>query len=106
MKNYDSRIYGEQNQNGFGVYQNVNEKFLNELEGRLHFKMEKIIKFVGTVYDQDLLMKICENAYGHLHGHEIGEDESKPALGTGSYKFTIGYKMKSGGSNFLYIKRN
>jgi rhamnosyltransferase len=27
---------------------------------------------VGTVYDQELLMKIREQAYGYFHGHEVG----------------------------------
>ena len=51
---------------------NVNEKFLKELEEKLHFRQDKRIKFVGTVYDQELLQKIRENAYGYLHGHEVG----------------------------------
>ena len=56
----------------FAIITNVNSKFLEELESRLHFKSDKRIKFVGTVYDQELLMKIRENAYGYLHGHEVG----------------------------------
>ena len=48
----------------FAIITNVNEKFLNELEEKLHFKSDKRIKFVGTVYDQELLKKIRENAYG------------------------------------------
>ena len=47
----------------FAIITNVNEKFLNELEEKLHFKSDKRIKFVGTVYDQELLKKIRENAY-------------------------------------------
>lgn len=39
----------------FAIITNVNEKFLNELEEKLHFKSDKRIKFVGTVYDQELL---------------------------------------------------
>ncbi len=27
---------------------------------------------MGTVYDQELLKKIREQAYGYLHGHEVG----------------------------------
>ena len=27
---------------------------------------------MGTVYDQELLKKIRENAYGYFHGHEVG----------------------------------
>ena len=50
----------------------MNEKFLNELEGKLHFKSDKRIKFVGTVYDQELLKKIRENAYAYFHGHTVG----------------------------------
>lgn len=56
----------------FAIITNVNDKFLNELEQRLHFKNDPRIKFVGTVYDQELLMKIRENAYGYFHGHEVG----------------------------------
>lgn len=56
----------------FAIITNVNSKFLNELEKRIHFKRDKRIKFVGTIYDQELLMKIRENAYGYLHGHEVG----------------------------------
>lgn len=56
----------------FAIITNVNEKFLDELESKLHFKKDKRIKFVGTVYDQELLMKIRENAYGYFHGHEVG----------------------------------
>ncbi len=56
----------------FAIITNVNDKFLEELESRLHFKKDKRIKFVGTVYDQELLMKIRENAYGYFHGHEVG----------------------------------
>lgn len=56
----------------FAIITNVNERFLDELEKKLHFKQDKRIKFVGTVYDQELLMKIRENAYGYFHGHEVG----------------------------------
>lgn len=56
----------------FAIITNVNNKFLDELESRLHFRSDKRIKFVGTVYDQELLMKIRENAYGYFHGHEVG----------------------------------
>lgn len=56
----------------FAIITNVNNKFLDELESKLHFKSDPRIKFVGTVYDQELLMKIRENAYGYFHGHEVG----------------------------------
>lgn len=56
----------------FAIITNVNDKFLNELEEKLHFKSDKRIKFVGTVYDQELLKKIRENAYAYFHGHTVG----------------------------------
>lgn len=56
----------------FAIITNVNDKFLEELEQKLHYKNDPRIKFVGTVYDQELLMKIRENAYGYFHGHEVG----------------------------------
>lgn len=51
---------------------NVNMKFLEELEQKLHWQSDFRIKFVGTVYDKYLLQKIRECAYGYLHGHEVG----------------------------------
>lgn len=59
-------------QKDFALITNVNDKFLDELEEKLHFKSDKRIKFVGTVYEKELLMKIRENAYGYFHGHEVG----------------------------------
>lgn len=56
----------------FVIITNVNDKFLEELENKLHFRRDHRIKFVGTVYNQELLKKIRENAYGYLHGHEVG----------------------------------
>lgn len=56
----------------FAIITNVNDQFLEALEEKLHFRSDKRIKFVGTVYDQELLMKIRENAYAYFHGHEVG----------------------------------
>ena len=56
----------------FAIITTTNDKFLEELEQRLHFRSDPRIKFVGAVYDQELLKKIRENAYGYFHGHEVG----------------------------------
>lgn len=56
----------------FALITNVNEKFLETLEQKLHWRSDPRIKFVGTVYDRELLKKIRENAYGYFHGHEVG----------------------------------
>lgn len=47
-------------------------KFYEELKEKTHFDKDKRIKFVGTVYDKDLLKYIREKAYGYLHGHSVG----------------------------------
>lgn len=56
----------------FALITNVNKKFLGKLEKKVHWKSDPRIKFVGTVYDKELLKKIRENAYGYFHGHEVG----------------------------------
>lgn len=73
--NYETMIrefMKSQTKKDFVLITNINDKFLNELEKKLHFKRDKRIKFVGTIYNQELLMKIRENAYGYFHGHEVG----------------------------------
>lgn len=47
-------------------------KFYEELKQKTNFDKDKRIKFVGTVYDAKLLKQIRKNAYGYLHGHEVG----------------------------------
>lgn len=68
----------------FALITNVSDKFLEELKEKTHFDQDPRIKFVGTVYDQELLMKIRENAYGYFHGHEVGGTNPSllEALGT------------------------
>ena len=56
----------------FAIITTADDKFLNRLENKLHFKEDERICFAGTVYDQDLLRKIRENAYCYMHGHEVG----------------------------------
>lgn len=47
-------------------------KFYGVLKEKTNFDKDKRIKFVGTVYDALLLKQIRKNAYGYLHGHEVG----------------------------------
>lgn len=54
------------------IIANANARLLAELEEKLHFSADSRVKFTGTVYDQELLMKIRENAWGYFHGHEVG----------------------------------
>lgn len=84
----------------------ANERFLEELEGKLHFKDDRRIKFVGTVYDQELLKKIRENAYGYLHGHEVGGTNPSLLEALGSTQLNllldVGFNKEVGGNATLY----
>lgn len=73
--NYETMIrefMQSKSKRNFAIITNVNDRFLDELEQKLHYKNDPRIRFVGTVYDQELLKKIRENAYGYFHGHEVG----------------------------------
>lgn len=67
----------------------ANEEFLEKLEEKLQFRKDSRIKFVGTVYDQELLMKIRENAYGYFHGHEVGGTNPSLLEALGSTKLNL-----------------
>lgn len=57
----------------FVIITNVEKnKFYKELKEKTNFHTDNRIKFVGTVYDSELLKKIRENAYEYIHGHEVG----------------------------------
>ncbi|MBS4884446.1 MAG: DUF1972 domain-containing protein [Amedibacillus dolichus] len=73
----------------FAIITNINDKFLSELEDRLHFKKDPRIKFVGTVYNQQLLKKIRENAFGYFHGHEVGGTNPSLLEALGSTKLNL-----------------
>ena len=56
----------------FAIITTTDGRFYNRLQERLNFEADDRIKFVGTVYDQELLKKIRESAYAYFHGHEVG----------------------------------
>ena len=47
-------------------------KFYDRLLKATKFTSDKRIKFVGTVYDNELLKKIREEAFAYIHGHSVG----------------------------------
>lgn len=49
-----------------------NNRFYKNLREKTGFEQDVRIKFVGTVYDIELLKKIREYAYAYIHGHEVG----------------------------------
>ena len=93
----------------FAIITNVNEKFLNELEQKLQFKQDRRIKFVGTVYDQELLKKIRENAYAYFHGHTVGGTNPSliEALGSTDLNLlvNVGFNKEVAEDSALYWSR-
>ena len=84
--NYETMIrefMASNSKRDFALVTNVSDKFLEELKEKTHFDRDPRIKFVGTVYDRELLMKIREDAYAYFHGHEVGVHGSEPAAGRG-----------------------
>ncbi len=47
-------------------------KFYEKLAEKTGFVHDSRIKFVGTLYDQQLLKAVRENAFAYIHGHEVG----------------------------------
>lgn len=90
----------------FAIITNVNDKFLSQLSEKLHFKDDPRIKFVGTVYNQELLMKIRENAYAYFHGHEVGGTNPSLLEALGSTKLNllldVGFNKEVGRDGALY----
>ena len=46
--------------------------YFEELRARTGFDQDPRVKFVGTVYDQDLLKYIRKESFAYIHGHEVG----------------------------------
>ena len=74
--NYESMIRGflaSNSKKDFVLITNVEQnKFYNQLLAKTGFDKDPRVKFVGTVYDQELLKYIRENAFAYFHGHEVG----------------------------------
>lgn len=90
----------------FAIITNSDEKFLEELDKKLGFKKDSRIKFVGTVYDQELLMKIREQAYAYFHGHEVGGTNPSLIEALGSTELNlllkVGFNQEVGLKSALY----
>ena len=56
----------------YAILTTENSALAAEIQQKLNYKSDPRIKFVGTVYDAELLAKIRENAAAYIHGHEVG----------------------------------
>ena len=77
----------------FAIITNTNPQLQKELEEKLGYQKDQRIKFVGTVYDQELLKKIREEAYGYFHGHEVGGTNPSLLEALGSTKLNLLLKV-------------
>lgn len=85
-------------------------KFMKQLDDKLHFSNDSRIKFVGTVYDQELLKKIREDAYAYIHGHEVGGTNPSllEALGSTDLNLllNVGFNSEVAGDSALYWSKD
>lgn len=67
--------------------------FYQALQEKTHFENDPRIKFVGTVYDKELLKLIRENAYGYIHGHSVGGTNPSLLEALGSTRLNLLYDI-------------
>lgn len=83
-----------------------NNAFYDSLIMSTHMDKDSRIKFVGTVYDKELLKKIRENAYGYFHGHEVGGTNPSllEALGSTDLNMLldVGFNREVGENGAIY----
>jgi rhamnosyltransferase len=81
-------------------------KFYEKLKNATHFDQDKRIKFVGTVYNQELLKKIREEAFAYLHGHEVGGTNPSLLEALASTRINlllnVGFNAEVAGNSALY----
>lgn len=81
-------------------------KFYKNLQSKTNFESDNRIKFVGTVYDLDLLKKIRELAYGYIHGHSVGGTNPSLLEALASTKlnllYDVGFNREVGKDTALY----
>ncbi len=84
----------------------ANDSLYRKLDEELHFSQDPRIRFAGTVYDGELLQLIRGNAYGYLHGHEVGGTNPSLLEALGSTKLNlllkVGFNEEVGEDAALY----
>lgn len=85
-------------------------KFFNKLKEKTNFESDDRIKFVGTVYELELLKKIRESAYAYLHGHSVGGTNPSLLEALASTKinllFDVGFNREVAQSSALYWNKD
>ena len=95
----------------FVLITNVEQnKFYNQLLQETGFDKDSRVKFVGTVYDQELLKYIRENAFAYFHGHEVGGTNPSLLEALASTKLNllldVGFNREVGEDGAIYWKKD
>ncbi|HFI0903085.1 TPA: beta 1-4 rhamnosyltransferase Cps2T [Streptococcus suis] len=95
----------------FVLITNVEQNaFYLKLKRETGFDKDSRIKFVGTVYDQELLKYIRENAFAYLHGHEVGGTNPSLLEALSSTKLNllldVGFNREVGEEGAIYWKKD
>lgn len=95
----------------FVLITNVEQnKFYDQLLQETGFDKDPRVKFVGTVYDQELLKYIRENAFAYFHGHEVGGTNPSLLEALESTKLNllldVGFNREVGEDGALYWKKD
>ncbi|WP_430598101.1 beta 1-4 rhamnosyltransferase Cps2T [Enterococcus sp. AZ177] len=84
--------------------------FYKKLNKETDFQNDERIKFVGTVYNQELLKYIRENAFAYLHGHEVGGTNPSLLEALASTKLNllldVCFNREVGRNSALYWKKD
>ena len=95
----------------FVLITNVEDNsFYKKLRKKTHFEKDSRIKFVGTVYNQELLKYIRENAFAYIHGHEVGGTNPSLLEALASTKLNllldVGFNREVGKENVIYWEKD
>ncbi|MDK7203418.1 glycosyltransferase family 1 protein [Streptococcus sp. UMB1203] len=95
----------------FVLITNVEQnKFYDQLLQDTGFDKDTRVKFVGTVYDQELLKYIRENAFAYFHGHEVGGTNPSLLEALASTKLNllldVGFNREVGEQSAIYWKKD
>ena len=95
----------------FVLITNVEQNsFYEKLKKTTGFDKDVRIKFVGTVYDQELLKYIRENAFAYFHGHEVGGTNPSLLEALGSTRLNllldVGFNREVGENGALYWEKD
>ena len=112
--NYESMIREFMKSNSkkdFVLITNVEQnKFYDQLLKDTGFDKDPRVKFVGTVYDPELLKYIRENAFAYFHGHEVGGTNPSLLEALASTKLNllldVGFNREVGEDGAIYWRKD